>query len=78
MLGADSAQAHKQPQQFGIDRLLLVAPVHAAAGHAGQRVEAGEIVIDRDRLAEAVLERIANGLGGVLGHVLFQCSKRPA
>ena len=60
LLGADSAQAHKQPQQLGIDRALGVAPVHAAAGEAGQLVEAGEIFVDRERFAEAPVQGIAD------------------
>ena len=60
LLGADSAQAHSSRSRFGIDRAFGITPVHAAAGEAGQLVEAGQVLVDRERFAEALAQRIAN------------------
>ena len=51
----------------------VIAPVHAAAGEAGQLVEAGEIFIDRECFAEAPAQRIANA-AGCGSACSFQCS----
>ena len=55
LLGADSAQAHRSRSSSGIDRAIRIAPMHPAAGEAGELVEAGQILIDRERFAEASL-----------------------
>ena len=53
LLGADSAQAHSSRSRSGSTGAIGIAPVHAPAGEAGQLVEAGEILVDRRRFAEA-------------------------
>ena len=56
LLGADSAQAHSSRSSAGSTGAVGVAPVHPAAGHAGERVEAGEVVVDREGFAEALAQ----------------------
>jgi hypothetical protein len=60
----------EKPQQLGINRAVGGAALHAAAGEAGELVEAREIVIDRWRFAEPPAQGIADRLRGFrIGHV---------
>ena len=54
--GAESAHAHRSRSNVGIDRLIAIAPMRAMSRDARELVEAGEVRVDRESLAEALLK----------------------
>ncbi len=59
----------KQAQQGGVHRLVEIAAMHLAAGDAGERVEAGKVVVDREcspkRCCRAAVMAFADSVSGM-------------